>query len=127
MLGIGVVTAFVFWGSESTIDAPRISGIDTGEPASGGQGAHNPVVRVIGGAPPKSGPVTLRFRQGQEVRIEFDSDSATGIEVPGYGISETIDAGRSSVSFAGRKAGRFPVIATASHIGVATLRISRGS
>ena len=31
VLGIAVVVAFVFYGSEGSIDAPRISGIDTGK------------------------------------------------------------------------------------------------
>ena len=33
VLGLGVVSAFVFLGSEGAIDAPRISGVDTGKPA----------------------------------------------------------------------------------------------
>ncbi|HEX7059186.1 MAG TPA: hypothetical protein VF176_04975 [Solirubrobacterales bacterium] len=33
VLGIAVVAAFVFLGSEDTIDAPRISGVDTGKSA----------------------------------------------------------------------------------------------
>jgi hypothetical protein len=32
VLGIAVVAGFVFLGSEGTIDAPRISGVDTGKP-----------------------------------------------------------------------------------------------
>jgi hypothetical protein len=32
-LGIALVAAFVFLGSESAVDAPRISGVDTGKPA----------------------------------------------------------------------------------------------
>lgn len=33
ILGIAVVAAFVFYGSEGSVDAPRISGVDTGKPA----------------------------------------------------------------------------------------------
>jgi len=33
VLGIAVVAGFVFLGSEGTIDAPRISGVNTGKPA----------------------------------------------------------------------------------------------
>jgi hypothetical protein len=33
ILGIAVVAAFVFYGSEGSIDAPRISGTDTGKAA----------------------------------------------------------------------------------------------
>lgn len=32
VLGLGVISAFVFIGSEGAIDAPRISGVDTGKP-----------------------------------------------------------------------------------------------
>jgi hypothetical protein len=32
VLGIGVVSAFLFLGSEGSIDAPRISGVNTGKP-----------------------------------------------------------------------------------------------
>jgi hypothetical protein len=40
VLGVAVVSAFVFLGSEDTIDAPRISGVNTGE--SGGQPPPSP-------------------------------------------------------------------------------------
>lgn len=33
ILGIAIVAAFVFLGSEGSVDAPRISGVDTGKPA----------------------------------------------------------------------------------------------
>jgi uncharacterized membrane protein YagU involved in acid resistance len=33
VLGLAVVSAFVFLGSEGSIDAPRIHGVDTGKPA----------------------------------------------------------------------------------------------
>ena len=33
VLGIAVISAFLFLGSEGSIDAPRISGVDTGKPA----------------------------------------------------------------------------------------------
>jgi hypothetical protein len=33
VLGIALVAAFVFLGSEGSVDAPRISGVDTGKPA----------------------------------------------------------------------------------------------
>jgi hypothetical protein len=33
VLGIAVLAAFVFLGSEGSIDAPRISGVHTGKPA----------------------------------------------------------------------------------------------
>lgn len=34
VLGLGIVSAFVFAGSEGSIDAPRISGADTGRPTA---------------------------------------------------------------------------------------------
>ena len=41
MLGLAVAAGFVFVGSEDTVDAPRIHGIDTGRPggATGPTGA----------------------------------------------------------------------------------------
>jgi hypothetical protein len=33
VIGIAVISVFVFLGSEGSIDAPRISGVDTGKPA----------------------------------------------------------------------------------------------
>ena len=33
ILGVGVCAAFLFLGSEGAIDAPRISGVDSGKPA----------------------------------------------------------------------------------------------
>jgi hypothetical protein len=37
VLGIAVLAAFVFLGSEGSIDAPRISGVHTGKPAQATQ------------------------------------------------------------------------------------------
>ena len=140
LLGVGIVTAFVFLGSEGTIDAPRI---DDGSQAAGGKAGRGseragesrpketqtggkgvPVVRVIGGAPPPSGPPRLDFKQGGTVRFKIDTDVPIGIEIPGYGISETIDSD-STLSFRATRRGQFPVIVAASHISVASLRIRR--
>jgi hypothetical protein len=33
VIGLAVIAAFVFLGSEGSIDAPRISGVDSGGPA----------------------------------------------------------------------------------------------
>lgn len=145
VLGVGIVTAFVFLGSEGTIDAPRISG--EGATGTGGAGerqrqrqtseirrqrqrqrgegpAAPPVVTVIGGAPPQSGPARLDFKQGQRVRFRIRTDSPVGIEIPGYGISETINSD-AVVTFRARRPGQFPVVVAASHIGIASLRIER--
>lgn len=125
-LGVAVVAGFVFLGSESTIDAPRISGIDTGKPGGGAGPAAIPVVRVIGGAPPASGPVLIESSQGRRLRFRVVSDAAIGaIEIPGLGVSEEIGAGSTDIVFRPARPGQFPVIVAASHIGIASLRVSR--
>jgi hypothetical protein len=138
-LGIAVIVAFVFFGSEGTIDAPRISGVDTGKPPAaakpraagksrsapkGHSAAAMPTVRVIGGAPPASGPAKLHFKRGERARIRIDTDAPIGIEIPGYGIDETIETD-SVLSFKAHRAGQFPVILAVSHIGIAELLVSR--
>lgn len=35
VLGLGVAAGFVFLGSEDTVDAPRIHGVDAGKPGVG--------------------------------------------------------------------------------------------
>ena len=125
-LGIGVVAAFVFLGSEGTIDAPRISGVaeqpKPGLPLPGGSPI--PVVRVIGGAPPASGPVHLQATRGERVRFRVVTDVPVGIEIPGYGVNETVDSGQ-KVSFRATRTGQFPVIVSASHIAIATVQVTR--
>ena len=132
LIGVAVIVAFVFFGSEGTIDAPRISGVDTGKPAPAPKSKPAskprnlpaiPVVRVIGGAPPPAGPVRLRFQRGERIRFRIDTDAPVGIEVPGYGIAETVESG-TVVSFKADRAGQFAVVVAASHIGIADLRIS---
>src|SRR3954452_1824275 len=94
VLGIAIVTAFVFLGSEGTIDAPRLSGVN-GNAAratgAGGPGAQNPgpgnpapqqpakqgitEVRIIGGLPLEgSGGAKIRGRSHQPVRSRVASD-----------------------------------------------------
>ncbi len=135
LLGVGVVTAFVFLGSEGTIDAPRIDrGTGPGGHAQSGKGEleHTPkpkpkpvpVVRVIGGAPPPSGPPRLDFKRGRTIRFRVVTDTALGIEVPGYGVHRTVESS-ATLSFPARRIGQFPVIVDFSHIAVATLRIQR--
>jgi hypothetical protein len=128
LVGVAVVAAFVFLGSEGTVDAPRISGVDTGKP-----GAANPApapprplptVRVIGGAPPPSGPAQLHFKRGEEVRFRIVSDAPTAIEIPGYGIEETVESGQ-VVSFEAKRVGQFPLVAAGGEIGLASLFVSR--
>jgi hypothetical protein len=125
-LGIGVVAAFVFLGSEGTIDAPRISGVRE-QPKPGlplPSTPPTPVVRVIGGAPPPSGPVQLSSERGDRVRFRVVTDVPIGIEIPGYGVSEIVNSGE-IVSFRATRTGQFPIIVSASHIAIATLRVAR--
>ena len=99
----------------------------TGEPGEGGQNSgvlrQIPVVKVIGGAPPTgSGPKELRFTKGEKVRFEIESSEPFSFEIKGLGITQTIES-TSTISFKATKTGQFPVIATATLIGVADLQI----
>lgn len=134
VLGVGIVTAFVFLGSEDTIDAPRVASGDSAErttpaepgPAGGGAtggGSAVPVVEVAGGAPPASGPAELEARRGERVRFRVRTDAPVALEVAAFGVAETVEDG-SVVSFRAARAGQFPVVVAASQIAVATLRIT---
>jgi hypothetical protein len=142
VIGLGVLVYFVFVHSEGTIDAPKINGTESGQSATGPQSnppppAHArspqqpakkkpkpvPIVKVIGGAPPTdSGPKQLTFHKGEKVRFEIETDEPFSFEIRGLGISKAIEAS-SVISFKATKAGQFPVIATATLIGVADLLI----
>jgi hypothetical protein len=122
VLGIAVVAAFVFLGSEATIDAPRISGVEGG--GQGDRQSRPPVVRVIGGAPPAAGPLRLDARQGERVRFAVDSDIPIEISVPGYGVHERVGTGRATIEFRAMRPGQYPVIVAQSKIAVATLRVA---
>ena len=131
LIGVAVIVAFVFFGSEGTIDAPRISGVDTGKPAPAPSRSRIKTTQLARyscrpgnrGAPPPAGPVRLRFQRGERIRFRIDTDAPVGIEVPGYGIAETVEYG-TVVSFKADRAGQFAVVVAASHIGIADLRIS---
>jgi hypothetical protein len=124
-LGVGVIVVFVFEGSEETIDAARISGTEGGGSSPGQQQvpARVPLVRVIDGKPPPSGPVQLDFRQGQTARFVVGSDQAVQIEIRGYGVTRTVDSGRTLVAFRAKKRGQFPLVVSASKIDIASLRV----
>lgn len=146
VIGLGVLVYFVFVHSEGTIDAPKVDegGTTTGrttttpttpsQPEPSGQGTQTqpkpppeqrqvPVVEVIGGAPPTdAGPKQLTFRKGEKVRFEIDTDEPFAFEIRGLNIRQSIEES-SIVSFKATKAGQFPVIASATLIGVADLRI----
>ena len=125
ILGVAIVTAFVFVGSEHTIDAPSLRDRAGG----GGPGASKPApcaatVQVIGGAPPESGPTQVHCGVDAEVTLRIVSDGAVGLELLGYGIARTVEPGRpETIEFKASKSGNFPLIVTASHIAVAELRI----
>jgi hypothetical protein len=125
VLGLGVIVVFVFEGSEDTIDAPRISGIEPGG-AGGGAGAVTrvPLVRVVDGRPPPTGPVRIDFEQGSRARFVVGSSTATEIEIPGYGVRRSVAAGRTLVSFEARNAGQYPILVAASKIEVARMRVA---
>jgi len=84
-----------------------------------------PVVEVIGGAPPEgSGPAELHFTKGEKVRFKIETSEPFSFEIKGLGITQSIE-GTSTISFKATKAGQFPVIATATLIGVADLLIAK--
>jgi hypothetical protein len=129
ILGVGIVTGFVFIYSEQTVDAPSISAEGGGGKAGGGghgSGSPPPVatVRVIDGAPPASGPAELHYRRDEVVRLRVVSDAAVGIELIGYGIDRTIAAGKPAlIRFKASKPGNFPLVVAASRIDVARITV----
>lgn len=146
VIGLGVLVYFVFVHSEGTIDAPKVNegGATTeqttttsttpSQPEPPGQGKTTepkppaqqrpvPVVEVIGGAPPTdAGPRQLTFRKGEKVRFEIETDEPFAFEIRGLNVKQSIEES-SIISFKATKAGQFPVIASATMIGVADLRI----
>jgi hypothetical protein len=82
-----------------------------------------PIVKVIGGAPPTgTGPKDLNFRKGERVRFEIETDEPFSFEIKGLDITQSIEKS-SIISFTATKTGQFPVIASATLIGVADLMI----
>jgi hypothetical protein len=140
VLGLGVLVYFVFVHSEGTIDAPKVNEgkAESSIPAHPGSPEKPaeepkqkpkkpkpiPVVKVIGGAPPTgSGPMQLHFTKGEKVRFEIETSEPFSFEIKGLGITQSIES-TSTISFKATKAGQFPVIATATLIGVADILIS---
>jgi hypothetical protein len=136
-LGLGVVVLFVFVFSEQTVDAPSLSSHPSR--AHEGHGAAKPkpehdatppvaTVRVIGGAPPPSGPAQLDYRTGDLVRLSVVSDATVDVGLLGYGIERAVPAGQPTpISFRASKPGSFPLLVTASHIDVARLTVAGSS
>jgi hypothetical protein len=132
-LGLGIVVLFVFVFSEQTVDAPSLSSLPSRTHQRQG-GAKKPAhdttppvatVRVIGGAPPPSGPAQLDYRTGDLVRLSVVSDATIDVGLLGYGIERTVQADRpTTISFRASKRGSFPLLVTASHIDVARLTVA---
>jgi hypothetical protein len=101
-------------------------GAGEGEPGTGGGAGRPeqvPVVPVIGGAPPTdAGPKQLTFHKGEKVRFEIETSEPFSFEIKGLKIRQSI-AESSVIAFKATKVGQFPVIATATLIGVADLQI----
>jgi hypothetical protein len=130
ILGVGLVTAFVFWFSEETVDAPSISNPGKSEPrgARAKRDSTPPVadVRVIGGTPPASGPAELHYRKGDLVRLRVFSDTTQGVELLGYGITRSVPAGGPIlIRFRASRAGNFPLVLTGSHIDIARITVGK--
>jgi hypothetical protein len=127
LLGAGIVAAFVFYGSEQTIDSASLNSGSTHAKGGGGQGHSNPpvhTVNVTGCAPPASGAPTFDYRPGDLVRLRIVSDAACGtLELVGYGGSQDLPAGQTTMRFKAEKRGNYPLIVVASHIGVADIRV----
>jgi hypothetical protein len=129
ILGVGIVTAFVFIYSEETVDAPSISRNGAPGDAPGGGGgkpAPAPVatVRVINGAPPPQGPVKLHYDRDEVARLRVISDGTVVVELMGYGIARTVEAGKPAlIRFKASKPGSFPLLVSATSIGVAEIRV----
>src|SRR5204863_9767820 len=93
-----------------------------------GGNARPPVarVRVIGGTPPSSGPAELHYRTDDLVRLKVVSDLEQSVELLGYGISRVVPANRPTpIRFRASKTGNFPLILTASHIGIARITVGQ--
>jgi hypothetical protein len=135
-----VLVYFVFVHSEGAIDAPKVnegkeqSTVPAQAPEEPEKEPEKkqkpkpkpkpiPVVEVIGGVPPEgSGPKQLNFTKGEEVRFKIETSEPFSFEIKGLGITQSIES-TSTVSFKATKTGQFPVIATATLIGVADLLI----
>lgn len=138
ILGVAVVVVFVFVYSEQTVDAPSISDDAPKAPREGAKGSERdrglprdtgrptPVaaVRIIGGAPPPSGPVQLRYRKGEEINLRVISDQTVRLQALGLGTSTTVHAGQPlGWGFKASKTGDFPLLVLPSHIDVATITV----
>jgi hypothetical protein len=130
--GVGIVVAFVFLLSDQTVDAPSLSGVSTTNTSgSKARGPHRPAgppspatVRVIGGAPPPSGPAELHYRRGAKVRLRVISDSTLALTLTGYDLSTMVPAGEPTmIELRASRSGTFGLIVAESHIDVARITV----
>ena len=125
VLGVAAVTAFVFLGGQSTIDAPELEGGGGHSPAAPAESGEVPVVRVVDGTPASSTVPQLEFTQGDRARFRVRSNTAIVVEVDRYGVSRSVPAnGTATVSFPAKRAGEFAVIVAASRIAIARLIVT---
>ncbi len=109
--------------SRAEAEAPRGR---AGGGDNGNQGRPGPpplaTIRIVGGAPPPAGPAELDYHRGQLVRLRLVSDATVTLQLVGYGLDATVEAGRPrKLGFRARKAGDFPLVVATSHIDVATV------
>jgi hypothetical protein len=135
VLGVGVVVVFVFVFSERTVDAPSLSDhTRTTQGGGGGAGGRRPAppsapppiatVRVLGGAPPPSGPAQLNYQQGELVRLRILSDQTVALQLLGAGSQFTAQANQPMLKrFKASKTGDFPLVVLPSHIDVARISV----
>ncbi|OJU85955.1 MAG: hypothetical protein BGO11_18215 [Solirubrobacterales bacterium 70-9] len=110
-------------------------GEPAGKPAEEGEGKGGksakpakkpiPVVEVFGGAPPQeSGPKQLHFVKGERAQFIVETNEPFSFEIKGLGITESIEH-TATISFNATRTGQFPVVATATLIGVADIQITK--
>ena len=107
LIGVAVIVAFVFFGSEGTIDAPRISGVDTGKPAPAPKSKPAskprnlpaiPVVRVISGAPHLLARPGCAFSAASASAFASTPMLRSGLKSPATGSRRRLNLARSSPS-----------------------------
>lgn len=152
IVGVGIVTAFVFLGSEGTIDAPRIDNPGqtgpvgaTGAPAATGTTGPTapatptppavpttlPVVTIIGGLPPdEAGGARIEGEVGEPVRFRVDADADYTIDVVDtrsgspQTVFERLAPDGDVLSFTFDRAGQYSLFLAGSDINIGTLDIT---
>jgi hypothetical protein len=135
VLGLAVVAAFVFLGSEDTIDAPSIDNGAAGKAADervrdrddvqtpdanegrkrgddgGGGIKRTPVLDIfVRDGRPQGGVTKLNFKSGEDVRFRVISDTPGEVHVHGYEVYKDVTPGEpSGISFPAEFEGVFEV------------------